>query len=188
MTKSEETTTLPTAEEKFVELLLYVGHKYMKDPRYSTLKRNKTLFYSEALHLALYGTPITGIEYRRYDLGPAPACFLRIKEQMERKQEAYEYKDPYGDQKQLLPLRVPDMSVFTPTDVEVIDKVISMFWDKTGNELSNMSHGLKGWKLASDGEVIPYSTITIPHAPLDLTASEVEFGRKVAERILSEAA
>src|SRR5437660_12837845 len=92
----------PTPEEKFVELLLYVGHKCMKDPRYSTVKRNKILFYADALHFAIYGEPITGIEYRRYDYGPAPACFLKIKEQMERKSEAYEYKDPYGEQKQLL--------------------------------------------------------------------------------------
>lgn len=183
MMNTKQTTELPKPEDKFKELLLYVGHRCMKDPRYSTLKRNKILFYAEAMHFAVHGEPITGVEYRRYDLGPAPACYLSIKEQMERIGDAYEYKDPYGDQKQLLPLRVPDMDVFKATEVEIIDAVIASFWDKTGNELSLMSHGLKAWLLAADGEIIPYSAITIPNSPLDLTAAEQEYGRSVAARL-----
>ena len=52
-------------------------------------------------------------------------------------------------------LAEPVLTFFSPSDIDCLNRAISAYWDKTGTETSDISHGV-GWKSRSDGEPMPY--------------------------------
>ena len=60
-------------------------------------------------------------------------------------------------QHRTIPLRKPDVSVFSARELSLVDKVIATHRGKTALEMSDESHGFIGWKLADERETIPYA-------------------------------
>jgi len=176
------TSNFKSDEAKFKELILYVAERCFKDPDYGAVKLNKILFYSEFAFYAQTGRPITGVQWRKYMNGPAPASMKRFKRELELANDAYEYES-VRLQKQLLPKRSPDLSKFTAEEVSVIDAIIEECWDMNGTQLSAKSHRHAGWRLAADNEEIPYFTVYIPDEAVVLNEVERSWAVEVAQRI-----
>ncbi len=93
---------------------------------------------------------------------------------------AWAEQDYYGHpQQRLKALREPTLSGFTGEEISIFDQVIKKLWELNASQVSVLSHHFIGWNLAFEGETIPYSTVALGE-PRPPTASEIEYGRKLA--------
>ncbi len=157
----------PPSERKFREAILYVSEKSQGDQAFGATKLNKLLFYSDFLAYLNFGSAITGQEYFRLPKGPAPRRLLPVTRHLEGKGDIkVEAVQFYGfPQKRVIPLRRPDISVFSTQEITLMDKVVEMHKGKTASEISDESHGFIGWSLAADQETIPYSVALVSRRP-----------------------
>jgi hypothetical protein len=57
------------------------------------------------------------------------------------------------------------MTFFSPNDVSFPDRAIAAYWDKSGKETSDLSHGV-AWKTREDGDPMPYELAYLSDTPL----------------------
>lgn len=166
-------------DKKLGELMLYIACKSLNDPKFGATKLNKLLFYSEFAVYRDFGDSITGHEYVRRQNGPAPRRFLPVRNRLLQTQQAklerVEFMGKY--QERLVNLRLPDLSQFHAEEIDTVDQVIEHFKDFDGTEISEHSHQFIGWKLAEDGEVIPYEVALVETRRL--SDAEREYGRSL---------
>ena len=63
-------------DEKFRELMLYIGEQMADDPLFGATVLNKVLFFADSLAYLTLGQPITGAVYQKLEYGPAPRRLL----------------------------------------------------------------------------------------------------------------
>lgn len=156
-------------EKRFRELVLYISQSYANDPKFGAMKLNKALYFCDYLVYGITGKPATGMEYQKLANGPAPRKLLPIRNNMVKRGDL-------GLQEVLLPdgrvmhrtvnLRAPDLSVFTASEISLIDKILYSLRPINSRILSGMTHGMMGWKIAEMKETIPYETIFVSDKPL----------------------
>jgi hypothetical protein len=171
---------IPNRETRLKALVLYIAHQCLDDPTFSRTKLYKILFYSDFESYGRYRAPITGIVYKKFPFGPAPASFGRFQDEMLRdrlihivKRRVYD-----RDRQRVLPLQDPDPAMFSGAEISIIETWIRFFWGKSAKEVSRFSHG-KAWKLSTMGEAIPYDAVFISDDPI--TADEVERVKELAK-------
>jgi len=149
------------------ELILYIARECIDDPKFSRIKLYKILFYSDFESFGRYGSPITGMPYRKAPLGPVPTMFSRLEEEMIRdKQISVVTRRVYDHFSQrLFPLTEPTFNFLTGRDVAVVTGWIRHFWGWTAKRVSDYSHG-KAWAIAGDSELIPYESVFISDEPV----------------------
>jgi hypothetical protein len=54
-----------------------------------------------------------------------------------------------------------------------VDHVIRVLWDHSATDASELSHTLTGWRLARDGNTIPYETVFLSERKL--TREEADY-------------
>jgi hypothetical protein len=156
--------------DKFKELVLYISQKCANDPKFGSTKLNEILYFSDFLHHAQYGEPITGVEYQKLPNGPAPRRFLPVRDRMIADRELGIQEVRLGNgycQKRTVNLREPNLGVFTPQEVALIDSVIEALANANAGTVSDLSHSMEGWIVAREGETIPYSTVFLTAEGLD---------------------
>ena len=121
-------------------------------------KMNKLLFYSDFLKYKYEGFGFSGIEYRAITHGPVPDGYGEIYSRAAGV-EMEEYIYPNGTSGILLISNSePDMSVFSDSEKEILQKVYLRFRDSSAGEISELSHREKGWiDCSKDKKLIPYS-------------------------------
>ena len=62
-------------------------------------------------------------------------------------------------------LQSPVLNLFSRQDLEYLDRAISAYWEKTGTEVSDISHGA-AWKSREDGEPMSYELAYLSDEPL----------------------
>jgi len=161
-------------EDKFAELLLYVGKRTADDPTVGAVKLNKLLYFAEFAAVRLFGHPITGVEYQRLDNGPAPRRLLPIRQRLVENGSAELRTSPvFGfAQQRLIPLREPDLTAFSREELQIVDEVVDTLRGKTAVEVSAISHQEAGWRMVGDREVIPYEFAVVrpPHLTPEIRA------------------
>jgi uncharacterized phage-associated protein len=150
-------------EGKFRELLLFIAKRSERDPHFGTIKLNKLLFYSDFMAYLKLGKPITGQEYFALAQGPAPRYLVRVRDQMVKSKDIAisRTKTFSGIQDRILALREPDPRKFEPEEIDLVTQLLEMCSDRSGNELSELSHRFAGWRLAADKETIPYEVALV---------------------------
>ena len=136
--------------EKFLNLVAYLCFKtnYL-DP----LKATKLLYLIDRRHLVRYGKPVLGDFYVKMDYGPVPSVAYGIlrdsysplpgEEHANRDlfAEYIEVDKPFWRRYPRFKARKkPDLDVFSEAEVESIDSVINEHGNKTGMELSRLTH------------------------------------------------
>ena len=166
-------------EPKFRELLLYVAGRCEDDPDFGAIKLNKILFFADFVAYAQTGKPISGAEYEALEFGPAPKLLKPIRDDMVSHDDLIVRHQPrFGYfQHRVIPLREPDLSMFSGAEIAVVETIIGVCGGETGKDLSEFTHGLYGWKIAGYREVIPYSTVFLSSEPA--TRSDVERAREL---------
>lgn len=171
--------------EKFRELVLYIADKSVEDPTFGAVKLNKILFFADFLAYANLGAPITGAEYQKREFGPAPRQMLAQKRILMEQGDATEVpKLHYGkQQKRLTALRKPDLSMFKPEEIALVDDVLDTLIHHNARETSELSHRWAvGWSVAEDGETIPYET-AFWAPPEAVTKEDLERGQELADEL-----
>jgi len=158
---------IPQRELRFKELVLYVAQECLDDPTYSKIKLLRILFYSDFEAFGRHGKPITGMSYKKLPLGPAPAAFARIQDEMLTDKLIRIVRRPVYDhsRQRVLPLRDPDYDLFSAREISIVDGWIRFFWNKNAKDVSAYSHG-KAWKLARESDLIPYEAVFISDDPV----------------------
>ena len=192
MTMTTTKTKIEYSEERLVELVLYIGAKCGLDEHYGVLKLNKILFYSDFTAFKTRGKPITGAQYKKYTHGPAPSVMGRLRQQLEGKGDAFEYKSPLpcftadGEQmseKRLLSIRKPEIDKFLDAEeIAIVDQVIERLRPMTGTQVSKMSHRHPGWRFAGMEKKIPYVSALLPEdGPAPLSAADFARAKQIAD-------
>ncbi|MCC7430686.1 SocA family protein [bacterium] len=148
-------------QDKMRELILYISLLSESDEKFGVTKLNKLLFFIDFSAFKVLGNSVTGEEYQKLPQGPAPRYFLPLRNKMEQAKEILVRKEIFGNfsQDKIFALREPNLSVFTPNEIDLIHRVVDENKGKNATQISEESHNFIGWKLANDKETIPYETV-----------------------------
>jgi hypothetical protein len=160
--------------------------RHRPEVKFGATKLNKILYFSDFLAFARFGEPITGVEYQREKNGPVPKRLVPIRNEMIQSGELalQPLKLASGRiQHRTVNLREPDLNVFTPEQIALIDSIIEALRDSTAEEVSEISHRMVGWKIAEPGESIPDESVFVSDEPL--TEADIQRGKELAKLIPS---
>jgi len=149
------------------ELMLYVAKKCSDDPSFGATKLNKILYFSDFLSYLNDGRPVTGSEYMAQQHGPVPKRLVPMRQELEGAGDAVVEKRTRltHEQHRLVPLRDPDLSLFSSREIAIVDEVIERLKGRAAWEVSMLSHGM-AWNVPAEGESIPYQAAFLSSDPL----------------------
>lgn len=164
-------------DARMKELILYLATKSERDPRFSSTKLNKLLFYCDFAAYRRFGQSITGHHYQKLPFGPAPKAMLPILEQMKGDRDCVEVeRDHFGHtQRRVMALRPPKVSLFSADEIYLADRIVDDLWESNATEVSDLSHDFIGWKSASLNEIIPYETVFVGDPATPVSEEEIAF-------------
>lgn len=168
----------PEQSARFKELILYISQKCATDPKFDTVKLNKLMFFADFMSYAISGEPITGFVYQKLERGPAPARMRAIRSEMIEQRELGLQELPLTAAKRTVNLRRPDLSVFKPEHISLVDALVEALKDADGEAVSAISHQMPCWKIPDLYETIPYETVFLSHDAI--TDADIERGQAVA--------
>jgi hypothetical protein len=151
---------LPGGQDRLRQLILYVSERCQSARFFGLIKLNKIIWRADFQSFASRGIPVTGRPYQRLPLGPAAKEMLPIHSDMLRSGRIELSMRDYGDDKverRTIPKDKPDLHYFSQQDMEFVDGAIKHYWDKTGTETSDESHGV-AWASRNDKEPMPYES------------------------------
>jgi uncharacterized phage-associated protein len=147
-------------KKKYYNVVLYFADKIRNDSL-GKVKLMKLLYYLDFDFFEKYGKSVTGDQYVRMPLGPVPekgdeviaemreAGMIRICHQ--------KMPDLLNDKQLIVPLEKPDISSFSPEEVQMLDE-ISTKWERfSGREMKDASHGEAPWIATKPNCAIDYN-------------------------------
>ena len=164
MTTNEGSPTFSFPEldpdRRLAEMILYIADKCERDPTFGATKLNKILAFADFSVYFRTGKPITGADYMRLPQGPAPRRLRPVRDKMAANHEVALRVISTGkyEQQRVVPLRQPDLSIFTAAEIAEVDKIIDVFWHQTAKTASEFSHGI-AWRVAQNKASIPYEAV-----------------------------
>ena len=155
------------AEERLRELILYVCERCEKAPRFGKIKLNKIIWRADFKAFEKRRKPVTGSGYHKLNFGPAPVEMLPLLNTMlAKKQIEIEPVDVGGKTEQRVIALLPSHhNYFNAEDLEFIEESIAYYWDKSGTEASDDSHGI-AWKSRHERDPMPYESVFFNDEPL----------------------
>jgi uncharacterized phage-associated protein len=148
-------------QEKFENAVLYILQHAPSAPGMTGLL--KMLYFSDYAHYREHLSPITGARYVALPNGPVVDDYKRHFAALVDAGVLHPREVPTGGSQAKLEfraLREPDTSVFTPSELAVLDAVIEDCGSATGSMLSEKAHREGPWSLVWDpkdaGREIPY--------------------------------
>jgi putative zinc finger/helix-turn-helix YgiT family protein len=144
--------------EKFSEMTVYFSEKLQP---FKT-KMNKLLFYADFLMFKQTCFSISGVRYKAIDMGPVPQNFQSIFEYLANNDEISIYTTEFwqgysGEQFKARKDRPFNFSLFSETELEVLEKVSTTFKSTSTNDIIKLSHLEEAWKKnEKDKSVISY--------------------------------
>lgn len=127
--------------DRVKNVLLYV---LMKCGDVFYTKMNKLLFYADFVAYRQLGISITGLSYKAIEFGPVPERWDRIYSSFE---EISIEPRIIGDREGTIlttPVK-PDTSLFTESELHILDEICSSLACYTSTELSELSHKEPAW-------------------------------------------
>jgi hypothetical protein len=165
--------------DQFRELVLYISQKCANDESYDSLKLSKVLFFSDFLAYAHFGKPITGFEYVKMEMGPAPKRIREFKTLMQEEKTLGLQRLPLRQWSRPVNLREPDLSEFSAPEISLVDAIIDAIKNTDGRVVSEVTHDWLCWKMIPNlGQTIPYEMVFLSHE--EPTPADVERGKSVA--------
>lgn len=144
--------------EKFTEMVVYFSEKAAP---FKT-KMNKLLFYADFLMFKQSCFSISGVRYKAIDMGPVPNNFQSMFEYLANRHEIdiniTEFPNGYtGEQFKARKDRPFRPDFFSEKELDVLDKVATVFKPKSTNDIIELSHLEEAWKKnEKDKSVISY--------------------------------
>jgi hypothetical protein len=149
---------LPGRQDRLRQMILYVTSKCAEAERMGLTKLNKILWKADFDAFAARHLPVTGRPYQRLSLGPAPKEMSPLLRDMIRDGLIEIVETDFGEdvvEKRPVARARPNLSNFTKADLAYVDAAIAYYWDKTGVETSDDSHGI-AWASRENGVPMYY--------------------------------
>jgi hypothetical protein len=147
--------------KKLKALVHYICSKCPDKNLLGATKLNKILWYADALSLETRGETITKETYIKRQFGPVPKHILEIIKKLEDDDAIAVKNTPFHnfEKREFVSLKRPDLSMFTPDEISLIDDVIGeICFNHTATSISLASHD-RIWELAEIGDELPLETI-----------------------------
>ena len=107
-------------------------------------KMNKLLFYADFLSYRRTGMAISGLSYKAIGFGPVPERWDRVYSQFDdvmQEPRSYGEKEGYV----LVSDGIADTSVFTTTEINILEEVCARFSNATSTDMTRISHEESAW-------------------------------------------
>ena len=157
------------SDRRLGELMLYIADRCSNDEFLGAVKLNKLLYFTDFFAFANRRESITGAEYMSLPQGPVPRRLKYVREMMKadhslviRPRKVYGYT-----QNQLIPLREPDLSLFSGWEIALVDQILDACRGKTAGAMSEASHD-RVWEIAGTAkEPIPYEAVYVSSGAIE---------------------
>lgn len=139
--------------KKIIQALAFFAYS-MPQKTLSAIKAYKLLWLADRCHLRLNGRTISGDRYFALPKGMVPTDAKHLLDG-----EATTMETPKGYFEQWIEklsgysykvVNAPDLSEFSQSDIDVLERVLSIYGKKSGKELSIISHKYPEWKYYED--------------------------------------
>ena len=169
---------LSGGQRRLKEAILYVAQKGQPMEFLGRVKLNKIIWRADFRSFYARRQPVTGRAYQKLRWGPALMEMMPIMNDLLREGLLMEELQSRGGKKEHRPVAKADpvLRFFSAEDLEFLDESLQHYWNKTGSEASDESHGL-AWKSRNIGDAIPYEAAFFEDKPLPKAALQ-----KLAER------
>ena len=160
--KKQERISVPAKNvEKFKNALLYITQKIGALPNVGQTVLYKILYFCDFDYYEKYEEQLIGATYVKNNFGPTPREFAKIIQEMVKNGEIEEVVTKFfnKDQKKYLPVKSPNLAVFSGQELQHIDYEIARLGHKTAKELSEFSHQDIPWISTEIGKNIPYEAV-----------------------------
>jgi transcriptional regulator with XRE-family HTH domain len=147
--------------EKFKQVLLYVLGKVGSKPNVGETVIHKLLYFIDFNYYEKFEENLMGATYIKNHHGPTSVELKDIIDDMQKNKEIEAVKSQYFkyEQKKYLPIKRPNLNIFSAREIEHIDDVLARLSDKNAREIENYSHGDIPWKVAEDGKPLSYESV-----------------------------
>jgi uncharacterized phage-associated protein len=142
-------------KEKYKNAILFFSENV---PALGVTKLNKLLYFLDFDHFEKYGDAVTNDVYENKDLGPVPRNVETILEEMQAENLIDIVPEQVIDfvRYHLLAKAKHNMSIFKPSEIEVLCETNEKWSRHTAKEIVMASHGEAPWLATRNGEDIPY--------------------------------
>lgn len=172
---------LSGGQRRLKEAILYVAKEGRQMQFFGRIKLNKILWRSDFRSFYERGQPVTGRTYQKLEWGPALVEMVPVMSDLLREGLVVEESQSFGDATEFRPVprAEPVLKMFSGEDIEYLNESLRHYWNMTGMESSDESHGI-AWKTRKIGEGIPYEAAyfedrQLPKQSIDRLA---DFARK----------
>src|SRR5258706_10305733 len=151
--------------DKFKALVHYICEKAEDPSVLGSVKLNKVLWYSDAVHYMVKGQSITGATYVKRQWGPVPTGKVKAIDQLIGEGKiARGHVDHFGHTKdEYIAIQEADKDIFSGEEIALVDQAFDHVCLKhTAKSIIEETHGTI-WELAEMGEVLPYETVFAYH-------------------------
>ncbi|MBU0577376.1 DUF4065 domain-containing protein [Patescibacteria group bacterium] len=151
-------------KERFKQLLLYILQKCGGKPNVGETVLYKLLYFCDFDYFELYEKPLTGMPYKKLQYGPVPnqPDYNPIINEMKEAGEIQIVNRPYiGDtvQTKYVAFTQANIDLFTPTELETINRVINRLSDMSARQIEDHVHHDYPWAVHAEGEIIEYESV-----------------------------
>lgn len=160
VTSREPTTTVPlrNGRGRLRALVLYIAEECRDAPHFGRVKLNKIIWKADFTAYAERGVPVTGRPYVRLEYGPVPEEMFTLLKEMER-EGAIEFSETdFGNdmiEQRVIPREAAVVLDFPAKDLHYVQQAINYYWNMTGTETSDDSHGV-AWRTRANKDPFPY--------------------------------
>lgn len=170
--------------DKLIHAIAFFSEKRVAD--LTKLKIAKMLYFADKEHLLQHGAPIIGDVYWCMEFGPVPSFALNeMNEAINRSEVVTAGSSDYCKMSHFLRVRKPffsryhhfearqnfDSTVFSPTEIAVLDSVAQTYGPRTAKELVDLTHDEPTWKIANESRS-PKGRVPIPYELFFVGASQ----------------
>lgn len=145
-------------DARLKQLVLFVAEECENAPYFGLTKLNKIIWKADFTSFAKTGTALTGCGYQRLPFGPAPFAMVPILRALEQDKSITYLDKEFGNgvtERRVIAKVPSNTNVFRVSELNYARRAISYYWDMTGAETSDDSHGI-AWRTRDDGDRMHY--------------------------------
>lgn len=158
---------LPGGQLRLRELVIYVSERCQTATRFGKIKLNKIIWKADFDAYAARRVPVTGRAYLRQKFGPVPAEMPPLYSEMLQDDlitvEFIKFDENITEHRTIPKVKPELRRFFSDDDMSFVDSAIGYYWELTGEESSDGSHGV-AWSTRSDGDPMPYELALLSDA------------------------
>lgn len=169
--------------EKFKDLVEYICGQ-CSAAELGAVKLHKVLYFSDMIHYAAEGRPVTGAVYRKRPYGPTADFLLRAIDELQFEGRlSVEEQDYYGFNKKrfVSNLNRKPASISEEENQLVCDVIDFVCRNNTAKSISEFSHN-KAWERTESGAEIPYYS-AIELYPEDVSEEAMDWAAQEANTV-----